>query len=118
MISGWKVVSGVKTMYNLEVQQDHTYTVGVGQWIVHNFNCTSLVQQAEQGLSKSAKAVSNVIDTVTGDPVVRNSGAQVITKIGSADAFIEDGVAWSGHCAETRCNAQIAWLFERGRAAI
>jgi RHS repeat-associated protein len=36
MITGWKVVPGVKTMYNLEVQQNHTYTVGMGQWVVHN----------------------------------------------------------------------------------
>jgi hypothetical protein len=32
VVSGWKVVPGVKTMYNLEVAQDHTYTVGLGQW--------------------------------------------------------------------------------------
>jgi filamentous hemagglutinin len=26
----------VMTMYNLEVAQDHTFTVGAGQWVVHN----------------------------------------------------------------------------------
>ncbi|MEO6889658.1 MAG: hypothetical protein ABI456_10220, partial [Ktedonobacteraceae bacterium] len=36
VITGWKVVPGVKTMYNLEVAQDHTFTVGDGQWVVHN----------------------------------------------------------------------------------
>lgn len=36
VISGWKIVPGVKTMYNLEVAQDHTYTVGTGEWVVHN----------------------------------------------------------------------------------
>ena len=36
MVSGWKVVPGVKVMYNLEVAQDHTFMVGVGQWVVHN----------------------------------------------------------------------------------
>jgi hypothetical protein len=36
VITGWKVVPGVKTMYNLTVQQDHTFVVGAGQWIVHN----------------------------------------------------------------------------------
>jgi hypothetical protein len=36
VITGYKVVPGAKTMYNLEVQQDHTFTVGVGQWVVHN----------------------------------------------------------------------------------
>ena len=36
MVTGWKVVPGTKTMYNLEVAQDHTFTVGAGQWVVHN----------------------------------------------------------------------------------
>ncbi len=31
-----KIVPGTMTMYNLEVAQDHTYTVGDGKWIVHN----------------------------------------------------------------------------------
>ncbi|MGB8345878.1 MAG: polymorphic toxin-type HINT domain-containing protein [Ktedonobacteraceae bacterium] len=36
VITGYRVVPGAKTMYNLEVAQDHTFTVGVGQWVVHN----------------------------------------------------------------------------------
>ena len=36
VVTGWKVVPGTKTMYNLEVAQDHTFTVGNGQWVVHN----------------------------------------------------------------------------------
>ena len=36
MVSGWKVVPGVKVMYNLEVAHDHTFVVGVGMWVVHN----------------------------------------------------------------------------------
>jgi hypothetical protein len=36
VITGWKIVPGVKTMYNLEVAQDHTFTVGMGEWVVHN----------------------------------------------------------------------------------
>ncbi len=36
VVTGWKVVPGTKTMYNLEVAQDHTFTVGAGQWVVHN----------------------------------------------------------------------------------
>lgn len=36
VITGYKVVPGAKVMYNLEVARDHTYTVGVGQWVVHN----------------------------------------------------------------------------------
>jgi hypothetical protein len=36
VITGWKGVPGVKAMYNLEVAHDHTFTVGIGQWVVHN----------------------------------------------------------------------------------
>jgi hypothetical protein len=36
VITGYKLVPGAKTMYNLEVARDHTFTVGVGQWVVHN----------------------------------------------------------------------------------
>jgi hypothetical protein len=36
VVTGWKRVPGVQIMYNLEVTQDHTYTVGTEQWVVHN----------------------------------------------------------------------------------
>jgi hypothetical protein len=36
LITGWVLIPGVKTMYNLEVAQDHTFTVGDEQWVVHN----------------------------------------------------------------------------------
>ncbi|MGB8343357.1 MAG: polymorphic toxin-type HINT domain-containing protein [Ktedonobacteraceae bacterium] len=39
VITGYKVVPGAKVMYNLEVAQDHTFTVGIGQWVVHNATC-------------------------------------------------------------------------------
>ncbi len=35
-ITGYMLVPGVETMYNLEVAQDHTFTVGEGQWVGHN----------------------------------------------------------------------------------
>ncbi len=41
VVSGWQVVPGVMTMYNLEVAQDHTFVVGAGMWVVHNSNCIS-----------------------------------------------------------------------------
>ncbi len=41
VVSGWKVVPGVMTMYNLEVALDHTFVVGMGMWVVHNSNCIS-----------------------------------------------------------------------------
>ena len=36
VVTGYKVVPGAKVMYNLEVAQDLTISVGVGQWVVHN----------------------------------------------------------------------------------
>jgi hypothetical protein len=36
IITNFHLVPGVAAMYNLEVAQDHTYTVGAGQWVVHN----------------------------------------------------------------------------------
>jgi hypothetical protein len=36
IVSGWKVVPGAMTMYNLEVALDHTFVVGMGMWVVHN----------------------------------------------------------------------------------
>jgi hypothetical protein len=35
-VTGWKVVPGTQVMYHLDVAQDHTYTVGAGEWVVHN----------------------------------------------------------------------------------
>jgi len=42
MVTGWGIVHGTKVMYNLEVAQDHTFTVGDGQWVVHN-ECDSRI---------------------------------------------------------------------------
>lgn len=36
VVTGWQVVPGAQVMYNLEVSQDHTFTVGDGQFVVHN----------------------------------------------------------------------------------
>jgi RHS repeat-associated protein len=36
LVSQVKRIPGTQIMYNLEVAHDHTYTVGVGLWIVHN----------------------------------------------------------------------------------
>ncbi len=36
VIIGRKMVAGTRVMYNLEIAQDHTFTVGDGQWVVHN----------------------------------------------------------------------------------
>lgn len=47
VITGWKMVPGIKVMYNLEVAHDHTFTVGTGQWVVHN-SCGSSITNTSQ----------------------------------------------------------------------
>ncbi len=46
VVSEWKAISGTQAMYNLTVTQDHTFTVGAGQWVVHNDNCSYLSAMA------------------------------------------------------------------------
>jgi hypothetical protein len=41
-VVAWEVVPGTSTMYNLEIAQDHTYTVSDGHWVVHNCGNTAL----------------------------------------------------------------------------
>jgi hypothetical protein len=57
MVTAWKVVPGVSVMYNFVVANDHTFTVGDGQWVVHN--CT----KAWTNLSKKIKNV--IADTIS-----------------------------------------------------
>ena len=49
VVTGWKVVAGTKVMYNLEVAQDHTFTVGAGMWVVHNSDMCGGDQTLEEG---------------------------------------------------------------------
>lgn len=36
VVTGRKLISGAETTYNLEVAQDHIFTIGTGKWIFHN----------------------------------------------------------------------------------
>jgi hypothetical protein len=49
LVTGWKVVAGTQVMYNLEVARDHTFTVGVGEWVVHNCGGSDVPQGWEKG---------------------------------------------------------------------
>src|SRR5579884_317702 len=59
VVTGWRVVPGTQVMYNLEVAQDHTFTVGSGEWVVHNDCGPSTLKNGlqvsltEQGLEHS-----------------------------------------------------------------
>ncbi len=54
VITRWEVVPGTMVLYNLEVAQDHTFTVGDGQWIVHNCSqgMPDYMEDATPGLKK------------------------------------------------------------------
>jgi hypothetical protein len=57
LITGWRIVPGAKVMYNLTVSQDHTFTVGLDQWVVHNCNPEDLVNsQARSAALKTRNA--------------------------------------------------------------
>jgi RHS repeat-associated protein len=47
VVSAWKAIPGTQAMYNLTVAQDHTFTVGSGQWIVHNDDCMNAILSGE-----------------------------------------------------------------------
>jgi len=84
VVTGWKVVAGTQVMYNLEVAQDHTFTVGVGEWVVHN--CNPDLIQNQQARNAAQRTINSFIDHLTpddlsgawrdihGNPVPRGSG--------------------------------------------
>jgi hypothetical protein len=48
-------------MYNLEVQRDHTFVVGVGQWVVHN--------ECSRPVNSKGEPYPQMIDPRTGQEV-------------------------------------------------
>ena len=70
VVTAWKTVSGRQVMYNLEVAQDHTFTVGTGQWVVHNCAEPANPQPPEgPGVPVNSKGnpYPSVIDPRTGE---------------------------------------------------
>jgi len=80
VVTGWKVVPGTKVMYNLEVAQDHTFTVGTGQWVVHN--CASGPSVEQQRLNH-VKTIANTSIPDLGTFV--DSNLELMTNFGSTD---------------------------------
>ena len=65
VVTGWQSKPDIQVMYNLEVTSDHTYTVGAGQWVVHN-SCGRTLQLIRRdwmlfghGLTSSLCVVGN-----------------------------------------------------------
>src|SRR5579883_1747308 len=84
LVTGWKVVPGTQVMYNLEVARDHTFTVGVGEWVVHN--CSSLPELAQTRAEEIGSAIYSQIgswgrqELTVGGAAVEN-GDQKTTRI-------------------------------------
>jgi hypothetical protein len=55
MVTEWRMVPGSAVMYNLEVAQVHTFTVGSGQWVVHNCGGIVPVKLYRAGRSNDPK---------------------------------------------------------------
>ena len=124
LITNWKLIPGVATMYNLEVANDHTFTVGTGEWIVHN--CTPIGEgQYDQQMitdflgtnsSKSAEAqvgllarsqnvdVNGYNVNIEGGPTGRIGQIDVETP--NTIFEVKNGKNWQG----TKYNDQIAGL--------
>ncbi|GCF07603.1 polymorphic toxin-type HINT domain-containing protein [Dictyobacter arantiisoli] len=67
VVSGWQSLPGASTMYNLEVTQDHTYTVGDGQWVVHNCGGEVLPDLFESVVAKHKK---NILDGASLESII------------------------------------------------
>ncbi len=61
VVTSWKVVPGTQVMYNLEVAQDHTFTVGDGQWVVHN-RCGSGKPHGPEQVSQTVRDLAQITD--------------------------------------------------------
>ena len=67
-VTGWKVVPGTQVMYNLEVAQDHTYTVGTGEWVVHNCGLAEAGKvPSKGGFTEAGRAFQKHADRVGGE---------------------------------------------------
>jgi hypothetical protein len=103
VVTGWQVVPGAEMMYDLEVAQDHTFTVGIQQWVVHNCgnsdavdaarrsfvkqNLFNLIGDSGEGLQEevkmSVKGASATADFVTNKSIIEVGGlGKNLTRLG------------------------------------
>ena len=90
VVTGWRVVPGTKVMYNLEVAQDHTFTVGVDRWVVHNCGGVDLnVEEANGGHTLSQHVDITEEDNFLRATVARGKDASAFYSEGSAAQAIQ-----------------------------
>jgi hypothetical protein len=91
VVMKWQPVPGVQTMYNLEVAQDHTFTVGSGEWIVHN--CTPSAFDAAMRTAYRSDSPHDVFAAQAG-LALQKVGVPILkflTKLNSDGSFPGDG---------------------------
>jgi hypothetical protein len=86
IVTSWKMVPGTQVMYNLEVAQDHTFTVGAGQWVVHN--CASPIDVGVQRIEQVKNLLQNGQLIPDAEKFVQE-GVELMTGLGSTDIDLE-----------------------------
>jgi RHS repeat-associated protein len=105
IVSGWKTVTATRTMYNnLEVQQDHPFAVGDGEWVVHN-QCRSdtLATNITAATGITKQPGQNPHHIITCDAYNRNHPLIV-----AAGGLFDINAAYNGRFMWNRANARRA----------
>jgi hypothetical protein len=109
LITRWTIVPCVMMMYNLEVAQDHTFTVGDGQWVVHN--CGGSGPAFPTDTSKIGHIFRNAPGHLADDTPANR---QLITDTASDSNYLvgtdKYGKEWY---AQTLSNGKQAWVAVR-----
>lgn len=87
-------------MYNLEVAQDHTFTVGQGQWVVHNCTLTNLATQATQDEIDAANHVASIKNN-PGDTVILRDPVGPRFADGGTSDLVVNGTTYDIYTPET-----------------
>ncbi len=88
------MVPGTQVMYNLEVAQDHTFTVGVGEWVVHNSGglCSNLGDAREQYVQDNISSlIPDAGDNLRSQVKFSVKGASATADFVTDNAIIEVG---------------------------
>ncbi len=91
VVTGWKVVAGSMTMYNLEVAQDHTFTVGAGEWVVHNCDLTITGKKYSQDELDAANYVASIKNDPGDSVILRDPGSNRDPYTGDSSDLVVNG---------------------------
>jgi hypothetical protein len=109
VVSGWKVVPGVMTMYNLEVALDHTYTVGVGQWIVHNSSYCGgkIFDGAKMAVSDALDAGEEFLGSNYKEVIDRDGPGRFVSQDGNRQFRIKENDIMGNHAGAPHANFEV-----------